>query len=1256
MFAGNGKRGRRRNDAAKRKGWAYSALSDPRGFGFVEVLEDRRVLAPLAWAASASLPTARGGAVAAQAANGATVVIGGPTSDVPTFAAANPSWQTIVSAAGPLEESRVSPGVGALAGGGILVFGGNAGGADNYAFKYDYTSGNPGNAASLHTARYAMGYATDENHHVYAIGGKDGSGHALASVESYNPSTNQWTTIAALPKALAALSAVADGAGHVYAFGGLDSSGALSSTVYCYTISSNTWATVASLPTATDYSAAVRGSDGKLYVLGGATATGVTANVESYNASTNAWTVETSLPTPVRGEAVTVDSLGRIVVAGGYNADGSQTAAVYVSQQLNQPDAGPVITSTAPTTATAGVVYSYQALATVNPQPTYALLSAPAGMTVNASTGLISWTPTLAEAGSQSATLQVSNFAGSVTQNFNVSVALSPPVFSGGSSTPAAIVGQPFAYTVVASGTPAPTYSFVSAPAGATIDPVTGVINWTPTTAQEGVGGNTFTVAATNYSGTTTKTLTTAVAPVVPTGLTAQGSSLSTIALNWNASNDPSVVSYKVYSRVFHHDPKGSGGSYSYPLIASNVTTNSYTIAGLNSGAGGTYLVSAVNSAGVESARSATASATSWVPASLPNYVLLSSGAVWDLPVAVNAGQSVQVTLLGSGNPAPTYSVLSGPSTVSVDPNTGVVTYSPDPSEGGLIGITFQATNAAGSATETVQFQVNPQLLTPVVSWPTPADIVYGSPLTSDQLDATANDPVTGQPVPGTFTYSWTLGTYLAAAAWPLSVTFTPTDTSHYLTATASTVLNVLPITPTIVFGDPLVYNGAPQDPSVSAIGIWGSSPVSGSFTFSYNGDPTPPTNVGVYSVIATFTSADQSYLSASATGQLVITPATPSITISGGPYDSDGNPHGVTTSVVGVDGVTALTGGMSVTYNGSSTLPSAPGAYAVAATFTPTDNNYATTTSYSVLLITPAIQLLPDAQDPSLTDLVWTGTTGADRVRFDQIDSSTILVTTLLQNGVVVNSVSTYSGVTGMVMASGRGGDDTLDASGLQTTHATLDGGAGNNTLYGGQAGDTLIGGSNGGEGRQGNNVIIAGNGDNVIYGNDVVGRYGATGGNNLIVSGSGNDWIYGSYGSVVDKHGQFSDGGEGGHNLIVGGGGQDLIFASQDYDGAEGGHGSILIAGTTTLDQAALLSILSEWSSADSQTIKIADISGTGSPAGLNGANYLIAGVTVFDDGVLDELVSDSKGAANWLFSNVNQDYADRVKSTDISTDTPT
>ena len=63
---------------------------------------------------------------------------------------------------------------------------------------------------------------------------------------------------------------------------------------------------------------------------------------------------------------------------------------------------------------------------------------------------------------------------------------------------------------------------------------------------------------------------------------------------------------------------------------------------------------------------------------------------------------------------------------------------------------------------------------TPTITWPTPADITYGTALGATQLNATAS-------VPGTFVYTPAAGTVLnAGRGQTLSVTFTPTDAANY--------------------------------------------------------------------------------------------------------------------------------------------------------------------------------------------------------------------------------------------------------------------------------------------------------------------------------------------------------------------------------------------------------------------------------------------------------------------------------------------
>jgi hypothetical protein len=88
----------------------------------------------------------------------------------------------------------------------------------------------------------------------------------------------------------------------------------------------------------------------------------------------------------------------------------------------------PVITSTAVTTATVNVAYSYQVTATdVNGGPlTYGLDAVPAGMAISP-TGLVTWTPAAGQVGPNPVTVRVTdNTLLSTTQPFSVTVAAPP--------------------------------------------------------------------------------------------------------------------------------------------------------------------------------------------------------------------------------------------------------------------------------------------------------------------------------------------------------------------------------------------------------------------------------------------------------------------------------------------------------------------------------------------------------------------------------------------------------------------------------------------------------------------------------------------------------------------------------------------------------------------------------------------------------------------------------------------------------------
>ncbi len=107
-------------------------------------------------------------------------------------------------------------------------------------------------------------------------------------------------------------------------------------------------------------------------------------------------------------------------------------------------------------------------------------------------------------------------------------------------------------------------------------------------------------------------------------------------------------------------------------------------------------------------------------------------------------------------------------------------------------------TGTITAAVSSVTFSTNPSFpenvifqQVPPITWPTPANIVYGTPLSGAQLDASST-------VAGTFTYSPVAGTVLGTGPQTLTVTFMPTNTVTYTTAKASVTLTVIPGTPVI--------------------------------------------------------------------------------------------------------------------------------------------------------------------------------------------------------------------------------------------------------------------------------------------------------------------------------------------------------------------------------------------------------------------------------------------------------------------------
>jgi hypothetical protein len=98
--------------------------------------------------------------------------------------------------------------------------------------------------------------------------------------------------------------------------------------------------------------------------------------------------------------------------------------------------------------------------------------------------------------------------------------------------------------------------------------------------------------------------------------------------------------------------------------------------------------------------------------------------------------------------------------------------------------------NFGASTSSTIPLTGTASQTTPMITWATPAAITYGTALSATQLDANSGG------VAGAFVYNPAAGTTPAAGTDTLSVTFTPSDTTDYTTATQTVSLTVNKATP----------------------------------------------------------------------------------------------------------------------------------------------------------------------------------------------------------------------------------------------------------------------------------------------------------------------------------------------------------------------------------------------------------------------------------------------------------------------------
>jgi len=393
--------------------------------------------------------------------------------------------------------------------------------------------------------------------------------------------------------------------------------------------------------------------------------------------------------------------------------------------------------------------------------------------------------------------------------------------------------------------------------------------------------------------------------------------------------------------------------------------------------------------------------------------------------LVVNAAKSKQTPKILWPTPAAiTYGTpLSSRQLDATASVAGTFVYSPAAGTVPAVGtdklsVTFTPSDTTdyNSASDSVSLVVNAATVkttktTPSITWATPAPITSGTALSATQLDATAS-------VAGTFVYSPDVGTVPPVGTDTLTVTFTPSDTVEYNTATASVSLVVNPVavtktTPTIFWATPSPITSGT---ALSATQLDATASVPGTFVYSPTAGTVLPTGTNTLSVA--FTPSDTTdYNSATASVSLVVTSAaktTPTITwATPAPID-----YGTALSATQLD-ATASVPGTLVYYPAAGTVPPA-GTDRLSVTFTPTD-----TTTYNSA--TASVSLVVETVTKSTPTITWA--TPAP------ITSGTALSATQLDATASVPGTFVYSPAAGTVPPVGT---DTLSVTFTPTDTTT--------------------------------------------------------------------------------------------------------------------------------------------------------------------------------------------------------------------------
>ena len=255
------------------------------------------------------------------------------------------------------------------------------------------------------------------------------------------------------------------------------------------------------------------------------------------------------------------------------------------------------------------------------------------------------------------------------------------------------------------------------------------------------------------------------------------------------------------------------------------------------------------------------------------------------------------------------------------------------------LSATFTPTDAADYATAHAEVSLTVTRVTPAIAWPSPAPIVYGTPLGSSQLNATST-------APGKFAYIPGAGAVLAAGTHTPSVTFTPADTVNYTVAQAAVSLTVARATPAVTWPAPapIAYGT-----SLSATQLNATASVPGKFAYAPAAGEVLA--AGTHTLSVTFTPTDSTdYAPVQATVPLTVAKAKPTAITWPAPAPIA---HGVALSAAQLNATSSIPGKFVYTPATGEVL--ATGTHTLSVSFTPSDANFPAAEASVLLTVTKA-------------------------------------------------------------------------------------------------------------------------------------------------------------------------------------------------------------------------------------------------------------------------------------------------------------